>query len=155
MAACLGYFAFLRIGIIVASLHDCGSVPVAQLWLKISRSLQVALLPKWVSISFVIASGPGDFFTFSCLSAACSSFNVSFLYKHSFVVWCVFLSGEIWPWYVVGDCDDCLVMGWFQLPFWLQIIPHPVFPALHSSMACSFVLLPWVWTCVQLSIYLH
>ena len=26
-------------------------------------------------------------------------------------------------------------MGWFQVPFWLQIIPHPVFPALHSSMA--------------------
>jgi len=61
-------------------------VPVAQLWLKISRSLQVALLPRWVSISFVIACGPGDFFAFSCLSAACISFNVSFLTMYSFVV---------------------------------------------------------------------
>ena len=77
----------MRIGIIVASLHVCGSVPVAQLWLKISSSLQVALLTRWVSISFVIASGPGDFFAFSCLSAAYSSFNVSFLSMHLFVVW--------------------------------------------------------------------
>ena len=72
----------------------------------------------------------------------------------SFSSWLVACTGEIWPWYVVGDCD-CLVMGRFHLPSWLQKIPHPVFPALHSSMASSFVWLPWVWTFVKLSIYPH
>ena len=57
----------------------------------------------------------------------------------SFSSWLVACTGESWPWYVVGECD-CLVMWWFQLPFWLQIIAHPVFPpALHSSTACSFL----------------
>ena len=53
VTGCLfGVFLFLKDWVRV-------SLPVAQLWLKISRSLQVALLPR---ISFVIESGPEDFF---------------------------------------------------------------------------------------------
>ena len=41
-------------------LRECTCCPA------VVEYLQVNLLPRWVSISFVIASGPGDFFAFSC-----------------------------------------------------------------------------------------
>ena len=49
------------------------SVYAAQLWLKTSKNTWLAAVPRWVSISFQVPSGPGDliFFSFLGLAGAC------------------------------------------------------------------------------------
>ena len=66
-------YLFLRIGIIVASLHICGSVPSCQVLLKISSSLCNAGCHRFTIISLVISSSPGDFFNFRFDSALVNS----------------------------------------------------------------------------------
>ena len=108
----------------VASLHVCGSVLVAQLWLKISRSLQVAVLHRWVNISFVIASGPGDFFAFSCLSADCSSLNV----KSELLVHALICSLVCLPFPLLHSCFTLVLLGDWDVAYFFIIV---------SKIVCS------------------
>ena len=85
------------------------------------QELQVALLPRWVSISFVIASGAGDFFAFSCLSAACSSFNVSFLSMHAF--------GNLvcLPFPLLPSCFTLVLLGDWDVAYFFIIVSKFVY----------------------------
>ena len=121
---------YLQLVCLIGAVH---LLPVVLLWL--SRYLHRLIALSVSTIWYHLSTGWVMLFCFS-----------------SFSSWLVACTWEIWPVYVVGDCE-CLVMGWFQLSFRLQIIPHSVFPALYSSMACSFVWLCWVWTYVQLSVF--
>ena len=58
--------------ITTTSCHIYGSTPCSQLRLTMWRSLHTATQQRWISISLVIPSGPGDFLGFSFFRALCS-----------------------------------------------------------------------------------
>ena len=66
-------FPLLSTGIMMASLQTCGTVPVLHPSLNSCSSLFLLRGPRCSSISFVMLSGPGAFFSFSIVKASSSS----------------------------------------------------------------------------------
>ena len=85
------------------------SVYTTQLWLKTSKNPWLVAVPRWVSISFQVPSGPGDFifFSFLGLAGACEEseklhhwdFRWVRLFPHLSVLFLIFVSGHDWKTY--------------------------------------------------------
>ena len=97
----VAFFAFFIMGTMTAYRRICGSSPCSQMWLKIWRSFHNSVLPRWISISLVMPSGPGDFLGFSFFRTPCSSPRLS------------------------GCCMGFTMLGWlFPLSLHLSALKH-------------------------------